>query len=123
MAPSRTATWAPSAVTSLASSTPIAPSCCVAASSPCGGSSRPCAPPTWACWGARLLDCPGVFPDRGEFSVLARSLHHHHCPARGTGRHRPVPVPHPHHAKRPRLDGRHHVYGRRHREQYSDGVL
>ena len=66
---------------------------------------------------------PGVFPDRGEFSVVARSLHHPHGASRRAGRYRVVPVRHPHDAQRPRVDGCHHDDGRRHRQQYFDGVL
>jgi multidrug efflux pump subunit AcrB len=77
----------------------------------------------WPAERPRLLRRPGVFPNRGEFSVVARPLRHPHGASRGAGGHRVVPVRHPHDAQRPRVDGRHHDDGRRHRQQYSDGVL
>jgi len=53
-----------------------------------------------SCWGSRPRSCWST-ADRGQFPVLARPLHHHHCPARRLGgivwmlflTHTPVSVP------------------------------
>ncbi len=71
----------------------------------------------------RLFDPAGLSADRGELPVLARPVHHHHRPAGGAGRHRAVPVLHRNDAQRAGADGRHHVHGRRHRQQHPDGVV
>ncbi len=73
--------------------------------------------------GPDIRDCAGVSADRGEFSILARSVHHHYGAARGAGRNRPDALHHPHHAQRARDDGRHHVHGRGYREQHSGDQL
>ena len=56
-------------------------------------------------------------PDRGELPVMVRSVRDHHGVAGGAGRHRLDAVHDPDHAVGAGADRRHHVHGRRHRQQ------
>ncbi len=58
-----------------------------------------------------------LFPDRRELPVLVRSVRDHHGAAGGARRHRLDAVHDPDHAVGAGADRRHHVHGRRHRQQ------
>ena len=60
---------------------------------------------------------------RGQLSVMARSLHHHYRPARGTGRYRVDAVHHLHPGFGSGADRGDHVHGRRHRQLDPGGEL
>ena len=70
-----------------------------------------------------LLHPPHLSAHRGELPVLARSLHHHHGPARGACRHRALPLLYPHHALGARADGLDHVHGCRYGELHPRRLL
>ena len=61
--------------------------------------------------------------DRGQFPILARSVHHHHRLARRSGRHRLAAVLDRDDAFGSGADRRHHVHGHRDGEQYLAGQL
>ncbi len=63
----------------------------------------------------------GLSSDGGEFSVLARSVHHSDRAAGRDGRNFVDAVRYRHHAQRAVSDGRSDVYRRGHRQQYFDG--
>ena len=64
-----------------------------------------------------------LFPDRGELPVLVRSVRDHHGAAGGARRHRLDAVHDPDHAVGAGADRRHHVHGRRHRQQRAGDQL
>ncbi len=64
----------------------------------------------------RVRHRAGLSAHRREFSVLARSVHHHHSAPGGAGRDCRVPVRDAHHAERSCAHRLHHVHGRRDRE-------
>ncbi len=68
-------------------------------------------------------DRAGLFPDRGELPVLARSVHHHHGAAGRAGRHLLDPAADAHHAERAVADRRGDVYGRGDSELDSDDLV
>ena len=70
-------------------------------------------------WGHR----PGLLADRGELSVVAGSLHHHHRAAGRTRGNLLDAADHAYDAERAVVDGRDHVHGRGHCQQHFDGVL
>ena len=65
-----------------------------------------------------LRDPAGVPADRGQFPVVAGSVHHHFGFAGGAGGNRADALYYAHHPQRPGHDGGHHVHGRRHRQQH-----
>ena len=68
-------------------------------------------------------DRAGLSADRDQFSVVARSLHHHLCTAGSAGGNLLVPAADPHDSERAVADGRGDVHGRGDRELDSDGQL
>ena len=64
-----------------------------------------------------------LFADRGELPVLVRSVRDHHGAARGPGRHRLDAVHDADDAVGAGADRRHHVHGRRHRQQRAGDQL
>ena len=68
-------------------------------------------------------DLAGVLPDRGEFSVVARSLHHHHRAAGSAGRHLLDPAADPHHLECAVADRRGDVHGRGHGQLHPAGFV
>jgi len=71
-----------------------------------------------AAWRAGLCHRARLSAHRGELSIMARSFHHHHGSARGSGWYRGLSLCHPHHTECPGTDGRHHVHGSGHSEQH-----
>ena len=61
--------------------------------------------------------------DRGEFPIVARPVHHHHRAARRIGWNHLGIAADSHHSERAVAHRRHHVRGRGHRQQHSDGLL
>ena len=61
--------------------------------------------------------------DRGEFPIVARPVHHHHRVARRIGRNHLGLAADSHHPECAIAHRRHHVRGRGHRQQHSDGLL
>ena len=85
---------------------------------------RPCARRSSACAAGLLFAIRAGLPaDRGQFPVVARSVHHHHGAAGGAGGNCADPLFHAHHPQRPGADGRHHVHGRGHRQQHPGGLF
>ncbi len=68
-------------------------------------------------------DLAGVLPDRGELSVLARSVHHHHRTSGSAGRHLLDPAADPYHAERAVADRRGNVHGRGHGQLHPAGFV
>ena len=71
--------------------------------------------------GDRVRRGAGLPADGREFPELARSVHHHHGPARGVRRHRLVAVPVADDVQRAGLDGGDHVDRRGDGQQHSAG--
>ena len=70
-----------------------------------------------------ILDCAGLPVDRGEFPVVAGSLHYYYGASGCPGRHCPVSIHHPHHPERPGIDGRDHVHGSCDCQQHPGGFF
>ena len=66
-------------------------------------------------------DSSGLFADRHQFSVLARSFHHHHRVAGSAGGNLLVPAADAYHVERALAHRRGHVHGRGHRQLHPDG--
>ena len=66
---------------------------------------------------------PGLFADCREFSVLARSVHHHHRAAGSVGGNHLDFIADAHHFERAFADGNDHVHGRGHGQQHPDGFV